>query len=131
MYACKINGRIYGDLYLKILDDELQETITYYNKTKNDIIFQQDNDSKHTCKKARKWFQDHGFNVMEWPAQSPDLNAIEHLWNHLKRRMAEYEQEPKGIIGLWERVQIEWDKIEPEVCQNLIESMPRYVEAVI
>ena len=45
--------------------------------------------------------------------------------------MAEYEQEPKGIIELWERVQIEWDKIEPEVCKNLIESMPRCVEAVI
>ena len=68
---------------------------------------------------------------MEWPAQSPDLDPIENLWNHLKRRMAEYDQESKGTIELWERVQIEWDKIEPEVCQNLIESMPKCVEAVI
>ena len=96
-----------------------------YNKTKDDIIFQQDNDSKHTCHKARNWFQDHDFNVILWPAHSPDLNPIEHLWNHLKRRLAGYEEEAKGMLELWNRVQVGWDKMEPEVCQNLIESMPR------
>jgi hypothetical protein len=34
-------------------------------------------------------------------------------------------------LELWERVQAEWDKIEPNVCQNLIESMPRRVAAVV
>ena len=130
-YACKIDGTMDGELYVKILQDELQESINYYNKTKDDIIFQQDNDSKHTCHKARNWFQDHDFNVMLWPAHSPDLNPIEHLWNHLKRRLAGYEEEAKGMLELWERVQVEWDKIEPEVCQILIESMPRRMEAVI
>src|SRR4051812_35789909 len=28
-------------------------------------------------------------------------------------------------------VQVEWEKIEPEVCQNLIESMPKRVAAVM
>ena len=68
---------------------------------------------------------------MDWPAQSPDLNPIEHLWVHLKRKLAAYPEPPKGIIELWERAQVEWDEIGREVCQNLIESMPRRVEAVI
>ena len=69
--------------------------------------------------------------VLVWPAQSPDLNPIEHLWEYLKRRLAEYETPPKGILELWERVQAEWEKIEASVCQGLVESMPRRVEAVL
>jgi DDE superfamily endonuclease len=69
--------------------------------------------------------------VLLWPAQSPDLNPIEHLWNHLKRRLAEYEVVPNGILELWERVEKEWNNIGAEVCHNLIESMPRRVAAVL
>ena len=69
--------------------------------------------------------------VLLWLAQSPDLNPIEHLWHHLKRKLAEYEVPPQGILEPWERVQEEWGKIKPEVCQGLIESIPRRVEAII
>ena len=63
--------------------------------------------------------------------KSPDINPIEHLWNHLKRKLAEYEVPPQGVLELWERVQEEWGKINREVCQGLIESIPRRVEAII
>ena len=68
---------------------------------------------------------------MSWPAQSPDLNPIEYLWDHLKRRLGEYENAPGGMQELWERVEAEWDKIGAGSCQKLIESMPRRVDAVI
>ena len=35
------------------------------------------------------------------------------------------------MMKLWDRVQVEWEKIGPEVCQNLLESMPRMVQAVV
>ena len=69
--------------------------------------------------------------MLLWPAQSPDLNPIEHLWDYIKKKLGEYEQPPKGMLELWERIQEEWNKIPKEVCQNLIESMPRRVADVI
>ena len=130
-YGCKIDGKMDGELYTKILQDELQESLAHYGKDPSSVFFQQDNDPKHKSKKASTWLEDHGYKVLSWPSQSPDLNPIEHLWTHLKRRLGEYERAPSGILELWERVQVEWEKIESEVCQNLIESMPRRVAAVI
>ena len=130
-YACKIDGRMDADLYCQILDDELQASVDHYGKTAEDIIFQQDGDPKHRSKKATEWFKDNDFKVLPWPAQSPDLNPIEHLWSHLKRRLGEYERMPSGMLELWERVEEEWNKIDVSVCQRLIESMPRRVEAVL
>ena len=69
---------------------------------------------------------------MKWPAQSPDINPIEHLWCVLKRRLAKYENPlPGGVEELWDHCQVEWEKIPKEVCQNLIESVPRWVQAII
>lgn len=130
-YACKIDGKMDADLYVSILEEDLQKSLGYYGFGVEDIIFQQDNDPKHKSKKATNWFSDHGMEVMVWPPQSPDLNPIEHLWTYLKTKLGEYERPPAGIEELWKRAEKEWDAIPPAVCQNLIESMPRRVQAVL
>jgi len=130
-FACRIEGRMDAELYCRILQDELLQTVEYYGLNRDQLIFQQDNDPKHTSRLASKWFEDNGVEVLEWPAQSSDLNPIEHLWEHLKRQLNKYETEPSGIFELWERVEAEWNQLPVQVCLDLIESMPRRVAAVL
>ena len=69
--------------------------------------------------------------TMVWPAWSPDLSPLEHLWGYLKRRLTEYEHPPNWIHELWKRSQVEQEKVPAEECQKLIESMPRRIQAVL
>jgi len=127
----KIDGKMDTDLYEQIMEEDLLGSLDWYDKSPREIIFQQDNDPKHKCLVRREWYKDNGIKLLPWPAQSADLAPIEHLWSHLKNRLKEYDYPPSGILELWERVEKEWNKIQPEVVQNLIESMPRRVAAVV
>ena len=130
-HMCKINGTMDQQLYRSILEDELLQTIDWYDLDVNRVIFQHDNDPKHKARSVQEWLNQQPFEVLEWPAQSPDLNPIEHLWAHIKRRLNQYEEPPKGMLEVWERVQTEWNNIDQETCGRLVESMPRRLEAVI
>jgi transposase len=127
----EVEGKMDADQYCQILSDGMVESFEKLEMEEGDRYFQQDNDPKHTSRKATQWFEDNNIEVLPWPAQSPDLNPIEHLWEHVKRQLRKYETSPKGAHELWSRLVDEWNEIPPEVCQNLIESMPRRIQAVI
>jgi len=95
------------------------------------MIFQQDNDPKHISKLAQKWFNDQEIHVLDWPAQSPDLNPIEHFWINLKHKISGYDRPATGVWELWDSTETGWEKITPEECQSLVENLPRCLQAVI
>ncbi len=63
-----------------------------------DFIFQQDLAPVHTAKSTKSWLNDHGVGVLDWPANSPDLN-IENLWGIVKRKMR--NKRPKKMQMSW------------------------------
>jgi DDE superfamily endonuclease/Transposase len=130
-FMCRIDGTMTKDVYLEILQDELQQTIEYYGLNSDRVIFQHDNDPKHTALLVRGWIEHQPFQTLKWPAQSPDLNPIETLWAVLKGRLNGYERAPKGMIELWERIEEVWNEIKPETCMKLIESIPKRIQDVL
>ena len=130
-FMCKIDRNMDQELYKSILQYDLMRSIEWYGMDPTKVIFQQDNDPKHKAKSVMEWINDQEFEVLEWPTQFPDLNSIEHLWSCLKRKLNEYEEPPKGMLELWERVEAQWNLITAEDCVKLVESIPCRVSAVL
>ncbi len=94
-----------------------------------DFIFQQDLAADHTAKSTKSWFNNHGVTVLDWPANSPDLNTIENLWGIVKRKMR--DTRPNNADDLKAAIKATWAFITLEQCHRLIAFMPRRIDAVI
>ena len=127
----RVDGTMDRFKYIQVLRKGLLGTLRDYKMKPSDIVFQQDNDPKHTAKSTHEWFDEHGFILLPWPAQSPDINPIENVWDHLARRLAKRSVQPTTEDELWEALQEEWYKIDVGYIQKLYASMPMRVEEVI
>lgn len=125
-----IPGRLNAGTYCTILDDHALPTLWQFYGV-DPCYFQDDNATCHVASSTMAWYGDNGVQRLDWPAQSPDLNPIEHLWDELERRLKGCPHRPTSVTELTCLLQAEWKKIPLAVVQRLVESMPRRVAAVI
>ncbi len=83
---CFLKSTVNAAIYQEILEHfMLPSADKLYGDA--DFIFQQDLVPAHTAKGTKSWFSDHGVTVLDWPANSPDLNPKENLSGIVKRKM--------------------------------------------
>ena len=51
------------------------------------VILMQDNARPHVARICRQFLNRNNVNVLPWPAVSPDMNPIEHIWDYLGRKV--------------------------------------------
>ena len=69
------------------------------------VTFQQDNARPHVARVCMDFLATNHVNVLPWPAYSPDLLPIEHIWDILDRKVQAHDPHPVQFLGLDRRLQ--------------------------
>jgi transposase len=118
-----MNGLVYRDVLQQFVED-------YRADLPERWILQDDNAPPHRAAVVQEFKENRGIQSLAWPANSPDLNPIEHAWDCLGRRVYTHAQ-PANTQQLADLLVEEWRLIPQEFLDNLIRSMTNRVRAVL
>lgn len=128
VFVC--DGRMNSERYISMLDEVFEASVLkLFDGNEAEYLFQQDNAPCHKSRRSMQWFRENGIRLLEWPAQSPDLSPIEHLWRMLKLKLLKYKC--KNKTELKDKIVEEWELLSSDICHRLVASMPRRLNAVI
>jgi len=126
-----VEGKLDRFGYIQLLEENLLPWIQRkFNHRR--YFFQQDNAPVHTAKDTKAWISQKQVKMLlNWPAQSPDLNPIENMWDELQRRVRKRNPRPANKHELYAALKEEWERIPRKTYKELIDSMPRRVQECI
>ncbi|XP_042896442.2 transposable element Tcb1 transposase [Parasteatoda tepidariorum] len=93
--------------------------------------FQQDNARPHIARTVQSFLASRQVQLHPWPVYSPVMSQIEHVWDFVGRRLAHDPRPVASTDELWVRIQAIWNALPQTDIQNLFDSMPRRVAALI
>lgn len=124
-----VQGKMNSESYVDILADNLLPIAPLI--TSGDYLFQQDNAAVHVSESSRSWFEANFVKLLEWPAQSPDLNPMENLWGILAREVYKNGMQYKNKQELMTSIKKAWKNIPKNVLKELTNSMTSRLIKVI
>ena len=95
------------------------------------FILMDDNARPHRAHVVQEYLQRETIERMGWPAVSPDLNPIEHVWDQLQHRLSQRPNQPQTLDELENALREEWNNLPQQNMVNLIMSMQRRCQAVL
>ena len=129
-----LQGNIDQDKYVSCLAENFLPWFEKLsNRTNSHFLFQEDGAPCHTGAYASWYKKEKGLidRFDFWPAQSPDLNPIEHIWAHIALKIRKNQGvicNPKDLEAFIHKT---WLDIPLDFLANLIASMPDRCRAVI
>jgi len=120
-----IEGTVNAQRYKSLLTDHLVPL-----QGDEELIFQHDNAPCHKALLVRTFLQEHNIDTLTWPPYSPDMNLIETVWEHLKRKVCSRSHSTRQeliehTLSVWHE-----DEDLKETCVRLYDTMTTRVEAL-
>ncbi|ROL46454.1 Glutamate receptor ionotropic, NMDA 2B [Anabarilius grahami] len=99
--------------------------VTTYYPGYQDFVNRHDNAQPHVARICTQFLEAENIPVLAWPAYSPDMSPIEHVWDALDRRIRQRVPVPANIQQLRTAIEEEWTNIPQATINNLINSIRR------
>ncbi|GFT38050.1 transposable element Tc1 transposase [Trichonephila clavipes] len=98
--------RIMGNLNsTRYLNEVLQTQAIPFLQGLPGAVFQQDNARPHVAKTVKSYLDSQQVQLLPWPAYSPDMSSIEHVWDIVGGRFARDLRPVVSTDELWLRIQ--------------------------
>ena len=124
-----MRGMMTGVRYRDDILDVYRHTVRWCNRTQ--FILMDDKARPHRARMVQEYLQQETIIRMDWPACSPDLNPIEHVWSMLQVAILRRPVQQTTLVELGYALTEEWNHLEMAAIQRLVGSMIRCCQAVI
>ena len=109
-----LTGQRYNDEILR------PHMVPFLRPVGNNGIFQDDNARPHRARIVDGFLQANNVRRLEWPAMSPDLSCIEHVWDVLGRAVQKRMTEHSTMVNLRRFLREEWQQIPQATIRKLV-----------